>query len=73
MSTEKIDQGWLYTRDGKKFAPQTLIENVATRSGKPYDERVREYLNSLHFLLMSEIKDAMCFEKLGTIDISIPT
>lgn len=55
MATENIQKGWLYTRDGDKFAPETLVENVTTRSGKPYDERVREYLNSLNTSLTTKI------------------
>jgi hypothetical protein len=52
---ETIQKGWLHTRDGEKFAPETLIENVTTRSGRPYDERVREYLSSVYSSLQSEI------------------
>lgn len=43
----QVKKGWLYTRENKQFAPYTLVENVYTRSGKKYDERVREYINSL--------------------------
>ena len=56
MSVETIKQGWLHTREGEKFAPQTLVENVTTRSGKPYDERVREYLGSLNSSLTRKIE-----------------
>lgn len=35
---EQIKKGWLYTREDEKFAPNTLVENVYTRSGTPYDE-----------------------------------
>lgn len=45
--TVKVKKGWLYTRENKQFAPYTLVENVYTRSGKKYDERVREYIASL--------------------------
>lgn len=45
--SETLQKGWLTTRDGQKYAPATLVENVYTRSGKPYDERVREYIQGL--------------------------
>lgn len=45
--TVQIEKGWLETREGNKYAPATLIENVFTRSGKKYDERVREYIASV--------------------------
>ena len=57
MATENIQKGWLYTREGEKFAPETLVENVTTRSGKPYDERVREYLNTLNTSLTQKINN----------------
>lgn len=44
---DALQKGWLTTRDGQKYAPATLVENVYTRSGKPYDERVREYIQGL--------------------------
>lgn len=43
-TTSTIQQGWLNTREGDKFAPNTLIENVFTRSGVKYDEHVRNYI-----------------------------
>lgn len=45
--SETLQKGWLTTRDGQKYAPATLVENVYTRSGKPYDQRVREYIQGL--------------------------
>jgi len=36
--SEIIQKGWLTTRDGEKYAPNTLIESVFTRSGIKYDE-----------------------------------
>jgi hypothetical protein len=46
--TTTIQKGWLETRDGTKFAPNTLVENVYTRSGVKYDARVREYIASIN-------------------------
>ena len=46
--TTTIQKGWLETRDGDKFAPNTLVENVYTRSGVKYDVRVREYIASIN-------------------------
>ena len=51
----QVKQGWLYTREDKQFAPYTLIENVYTRSGKKYDERVREYVKSLTSYIATEV------------------
>jgi hypothetical protein len=45
--SDTLRKGWLTTRDGELYAPATLVENVYTRSGKPYDERVREYIQGL--------------------------
>ena len=45
--SENVQKGWLNTRDGDKFAPITLVENVYTRNNQPYDERVREYIAAL--------------------------
>lgn len=33
---ESIHQGWLYARDGKKFAPMTLIDDVYAMNGQKY-------------------------------------
>lgn len=44
---EQIKKGWLYTREDEKFAPNTLVENVYTRSGTPYDEQVRNYFEAV--------------------------
>lgn len=45
--SENVQKGWLKSRDGDKFAPITLVENVYTRNNQPYDERVREYISAL--------------------------
>lgn len=50
-----LQKGWLTTRDGQKYAPATLVENVYTRSGKPYDERVREYIQGLKSISSTSI------------------
>ena len=44
---EKIHQGWLYTRDGEKFAPITLIDDVFAMNGKKYKDVVNGDINSL--------------------------
>lgn len=41
-----LHKGWLTTRDGAKFAPATLIENVFSRDGTSYDAKIREYIQS---------------------------
>lgn len=39
--SETIHKGWLTTRDGEKYAPNTLIESVFTRNGIKYDDQVK--------------------------------
>ena len=55
--SDTLRKGWLTTRDGELYAPATLVENVYTRSGKPYDERVREYIQQLNGSSNSKIAD----------------
>lgn len=55
--SEQIQKGWLHTREGDKFAPATLVENVFTRSGVPYDEQVRKYFASLNSENTTQIVD----------------
>jgi hypothetical protein len=33
---DKLQKGWLYTREGDRFAPATLIESVYNRNGESY-------------------------------------
>ena len=42
--SEQVKKGWLHTREGDKFVPITLVENVYSRSGTPYDNIVKQYL-----------------------------
>lgn len=42
--SEQVRKGWLHTRKGDKFVPITLVENVYSRSGTPYDTIVKQYL-----------------------------
>ena len=62
---ETIQKGWLETRDGDKFAPATLVENVYTRSGKAYDERVREYVDQIQTNTTQQIE--IKFNSIDTI------
>ena len=41
---EKLQKGWLKTREGNKFAPATLIENVYDRTGVDYDTAIKKYI-----------------------------
>lgn len=41
-----LHKGWLTTRDGAKFAPATLIENVFLRDGTSYDTKIKEYIQN---------------------------
>ena len=44
---ENVHQGWLYTRDGEKFAPITLIDDVLALNGKTYKEVVNGQIKDL--------------------------
>ena len=44
---ESIHQGWLYARDGKKFAPITLIDDVYAMNGKKYKDVVTQQINNI--------------------------
>ena len=66
-----LQKGWLTTRDGQNFAPATLVENVYTRSGKPYDERVREYIQGLKNLSSTDI--ATLKANIGSLEGKIET
>lgn len=44
---ENVHQGWLYTRDGEKFAPITLIDDVLALNGKKYKEVVNGQIKDL--------------------------
>ena len=44
---ESIHQGWLYARDGKKFAPMTLIDDVYAMNGKKYKDVVTQQINNV--------------------------
>lgn len=66
-----LQKGWLTTRDGQNFAPATLVENVYTRSGKPYDERVREYIQGLKSLSSTDI--ATLKANIGSLENKIET
>jgi hypothetical protein len=36
----KVDKGWLKTREGNGFAPNTLAESIYTREGKLYKDEI---------------------------------
>ena len=66
---EQVQKGWLKTRDGDKYAPATLIENVYTRSGVAYDTQVRKYLASVQSSSQTSLTDinAKLEEHSGTL------
>lgn len=55
--SETVHKGWLTTRDNEKFAPATIVENVFTRSGMPYDTHVRKYISQLKENIDTSIAD----------------
>ena len=44
---ESIHQGWLYARDGNKFAPITLIDDVYAMNGQKYKSTVDNKFSSM--------------------------
>lgn len=48
MITENIlHKGWLKTREGEKYAPNTIIDNVYAMDGTPYDDVVKGYVKDV--------------------------
>lgn len=45
--TKILHKGWLTTREGEKYAPATLIENVFSRNGTPYDTEIKQYVQQV--------------------------
>lgn len=43
-TTSKLQKGWLKTREGNKFAPATLVDNVFSMDGTPYDQTIKAYI-----------------------------
>lgn len=41
-----LHKGWLTTRDGEKYAPATLIENVFSRDNTPYDTVIKRHIDT---------------------------
>ena len=40
----KVHKGWLKTREGEYFSPNTLSENLYSREGTKYDDVVKGYV-----------------------------
>ena len=47
MAEKKFHKGWLYERDGVKFAPYTLKENIIERDGTKWGENIGNNINAL--------------------------
>lgn len=47
MAKKQYHKGWLYERDGVKFAPYTLKENLIERNGSSWSESVDNELGAL--------------------------
>lgn len=47
MAEKKFHKGWLYERDGVKFAPYTLKESIVDRNGKTWADIVDSKLGDL--------------------------
>ena len=47
MAEKQFHKGWLYERDGVKFAPYTLKESIVDRNGKTWADSVDSKLNDL--------------------------
>lgn len=72
---ENLHKGWLYTREGEKFAPATLIESVYNRDGTQYYTKVKQYMDTQDDLIsafeefvdgsetdLSDLQDALAAE-----------
>ena len=68
--SEQVKKGWLHTREGNKFVPITLVENVYSRSGTPYDTIVKQYLAELKSNNETDITDIRAELISQAIDIS---
>lgn len=68
--SEQVRKGWLHTREGDKFVPITLVENVYSRSGTPYDTIVKQYLAELKSNNDTDITDIRAELSLQATDIS---
>lgn len=68
--SEQVKKGWLHTREGDKFVPITLVENVYNRSGTPYDTIVKQYLAELKSNNDTDITDIRAELSSQATDIS---
>lgn len=68
--SEQVRKGWLHTREGDKFVPITLVENVYSRSGTPYDTIVKQYLAELKSNNDTDITDIRAELSSQATDIS---
>lgn len=68
--SEQVKKGWLHTREGNKFVPITLVENVYTRDGTPYDNIVKQYIANYDSTNSTNITDirAELASQAGDID-----
>ena len=60
MAKKTFHKGWLYERDGIKFAPYTLKESIVDRNGQAWTNGVDNKL--------SEIENALQFSSSGLQD-----
>jgi hypothetical protein len=42
----KVHKGWLKTRNGEYFSPNTLSDNVYALNGSKYDDVVKGYVQN---------------------------
>lgn len=68
--SEQVKKGWLHTREGDKFVPITLVENVYSRSGTSYDTIVKQYLAELNSNTTTDITDIRAELSSQATDIS---
>lgn len=68
-----LHKGWLTTRDGAKFAPATLIENVFSRDGTSYDAKIKEYIRSEVSSVDGDLTEAVqtINNKVNTLDSKV--
>lgn len=43
----KLYKGWLKTRDGGLFSPNSLSDNIYTKDGSKYDDVIQKYIGNV--------------------------
>ena len=66
-----VYRGWLTTRNGDKYAPATLISNVFSDNGTPYDNTVKNYVKQAKSETTETIETVKNSQKWAENDIGL--